>query len=67
MMPDENGPAVPRIRPPRHGSSCRHDPVRAFAPVLTSMPGQQIPLGDILGHINFTVSQCGWMGLYQQL
>ena len=29
-------------------SSCRHDPVRAFAPVLTALPGQQIPLGDIL-------------------
>jgi len=30
-------------------SSCRHDPVRAFAPVLTAMPGQQIPLGGIPG------------------
>jgi hypothetical protein len=29
-------------------SSCRHDPVRAFAPALTAMPGQGIPLGDIL-------------------
>src|SRR4029077_15557204 len=29
-------------------SSPRHDPVRAFAPVLTAMPAAGIPLGDIL-------------------
>jgi len=28
-------------------SSCHLDPVRALAPVLTAMPGQGIPLGDI--------------------
>ena len=48
MMPDENGapspnsPAVPRYR--RAGTT-RSAP---FAPVLTAMPGQGIPLGDIL-------------------
>jgi hypothetical protein len=29
-------------------SSCRHDPVRALVPVLTAIPGQGIPLGDVL-------------------
>ena len=48
MMPDENGPAVPELARRAALSSCRHDPVRAFAPVLTAMPGQGIPLGDIL-------------------
>ena len=40
MMPDENGPAVPELARRATLSSCRHDPVRAFAPVLTAMPGQ---------------------------
>ena len=40
MMPDENGPAVPELARRATVSSCRHDPVRAFAPVLTAMPGQ---------------------------
>ncbi len=44
-------------RPPPRGtsvarratlSSPRHDPVRAFAPVLTAMPAAGIPLGDVL-------------------
>jgi hypothetical protein len=48
MMPEENGPAVPELTRRVTVSSPRHDPVRAFAPVLTALPGQQIPLGDIL-------------------
>jgi hypothetical protein len=48
MMHEENGPAVPELTRRAAVSSCRHDPVRAFAPVLTAMPGQGIPLGDIL-------------------
>jgi hypothetical protein len=48
MMPEENGPAVPEFARRATASSCRHDPVRAFAPVLTSMPGQGVLLGDIL-------------------
>ncbi len=39
MMPGENGPAVPELGRRATLSSCRHDPVRAFAPVLTAMPG----------------------------
>ena len=48
MMPEENGPAIPELARRATLSPCRHDPVRAFAPVLTAMPGQQIPPGDIL-------------------
>ena len=48
MMRDEGGPAVPELARRATASSCRRDPVRAFAPVLTAMPGQGIPLGDIL-------------------
>jgi hypothetical protein len=48
MMPQENGPAVPELARRAALSSCRHDPVRAFVPVLTAMPAAGIPLGDIL-------------------
>jgi hypothetical protein len=48
MAPEENGPAVPELARRATVSSCRHDPVRAFAPVLTALPGQDIPPGDIL-------------------
>ena len=48
MMPAEHGPPVPELGRRMTLSSCRRDPVRAFAPVLTAMPGQGIPLGDIL-------------------
>jgi hypothetical protein len=48
MMPEENEPAIPELARRATLSSCRHDPVRAFAPVLTALPGQEIPLGDIL-------------------
>ena len=43
MMPDENGPAVPELARRAALSSCRHDPVRAFVPVLTAMPGRGHP------------------------
>jgi len=49
MMPDENGPAVPEFARRATVSSCRHDPVRAFVPVLTAMPAAGTPLGDVLG------------------
>jgi hypothetical protein len=48
MVPDENGPPVPELTRRATLSSCRHNPVRAAAPVLTAMPGQGTPLGDIL-------------------
>ncbi|HEX5298651.1 MAG TPA: hypothetical protein VFW50_16835 [Streptosporangiaceae bacterium] len=49
MMPDEHGPPVPEFARRATLSACRHDPVRAFAPVLTAMPAAGIPLGDTLG------------------
>jgi hypothetical protein len=48
MVPEETGPAIPELARRATVSSCRHDPVRAFAPVLTAMPAAGIPLGDIL-------------------
>jgi hypothetical protein len=48
MMREENGPAVPEFARRATVSSCQHDPVRAFVPVLTAMPPAGIPLGDIL-------------------
>jgi hypothetical protein len=48
MMRGENGPAVPEFARRAALSSCRHDPVRAFAPVLTAMHAAGIPLGDVL-------------------
>jgi hypothetical protein len=48
MTPDEQGPAVPEFARRATLSSCRHDPVPAFVPVLTAMPAAGIPLGDVL-------------------
>jgi hypothetical protein len=48
MMPAEHGPPVPELARRMTLSSCRRDPVRALAPVLTAMPEQGIPLGDVL-------------------
>jgi hypothetical protein len=50
MTGEENGPAARRATV----SSCRHGPVRAFAPVLTAMPGQGIPLGDVLDDCGYS-------------
>ena len=48
MVPEDNGAAVPELARRATASSCQHDPVRAFAPVLTALPAAGIPLGDIL-------------------
>ncbi|MGH3121158.1 MAG: hypothetical protein ACRDOD_02470 [Streptosporangiaceae bacterium] len=48
MMPEENKAAVPELARRVTVSSCQHDPVRAFVPVLTALPAAGIPLGDIL-------------------
>jgi hypothetical protein len=48
MTRDEAGPAVPELTRRITLSSCHTDPVRAFTPVLARMPGNGIPLGDIL-------------------
>jgi hypothetical protein len=59
MMPEENGPAVPELARRATLSSCRHDPVRAFAPVLTAMPAAGIPLGDILADSGYAHRDAG--------
>jgi hypothetical protein len=48
MTREEKGPAVPELARRMTLSSCRLDPARALAPVLTRMPGAGIALGDIL-------------------
>ncbi len=59
MTREENGPAVPELARRAALSSCRRDPVRAFAPALTAMPGQGIPLGDILGDSGYAHRDAG--------
>jgi hypothetical protein len=48
MMPGQGGPAIPEFARRATVPSCRHDPVRAFVPVLTAMPAAGIPPGDVL-------------------
>jgi hypothetical protein len=59
MMPEENRPAIPELARRATVSSCRHDPVRAFVPVLTALPGQGIPLGDILDDSGYAHRDAG--------
>jgi hypothetical protein len=54
MVPDEQGPPVPELARRMTLSSCRHDPVPAFAPVLTAMPAAGIPLGDVLADSGYS-------------
>ena len=54
MAREENGPAVPELARRATVSSCRHDPVPAFAPVLTAMPEHGIPLGDVLADSGYS-------------
>jgi hypothetical protein len=53
-VPDEHGPAVPELARRMTVSSCRHDPVPAFTPVLTAMPAGGIPLGDVLADSGYS-------------
>jgi len=59
MMAEENSPAIPELTRRAAVSSCRHDPVRAFAPVLTAMPARGIPLGDILDDSGYAHRDAG--------
>jgi hypothetical protein len=59
MMPEENGPAVPEFARRATVSSCRHDPVRAFVPVLTAMPAAGILLGDVLADSGYAYRDPG--------
>jgi hypothetical protein len=53
-VPDEQGPPVPELARRMTASSCRHDPVPAFTPVLTAMPAGGIPLGDVLSDSGYS-------------
>jgi hypothetical protein len=48
MVREEAGPPVPELARRMTLSSCELDPVRALVPVLTRMPEDGIPLGDVL-------------------
>jgi hypothetical protein len=48
MVREEDGPAVPELARRMTVCSCHLDPARALAPVLTAMPRQGIPLGDVI-------------------
>jgi hypothetical protein len=54
MVPDEQGPPVPELARRMTVSSCRRDPVPAFTPVLTALPGRGIPLGDVLSDSGYS-------------
>ena len=54
MVPDEQGPPVPEVARRMTVSSCRHNPVPAFTPVLTALPGHGIPLGDVLSDSGYS-------------
>jgi hypothetical protein len=48
MTARENGPPVPELARRMTACSCRRDPARALVPVLTAMPADGIPLGDVI-------------------
>jgi hypothetical protein len=54
MVPDEQGPPVAELARRMTVSSCRHDPVPAFTPVLTALPAAGIPLGDVLSDSGYS-------------
>jgi hypothetical protein len=53
-VPDEQGRPAPELARRMTLSSCRHDPVPAFTPVLTAMPENGIPLGDVLSDSGYS-------------
>ena len=59
MMRDEHGPPVPELARRMTVCSCRHDPARALVPVLTAMPEDGIPLGDILSDSGYAHRDAG--------
>jgi len=59
IMPEENGLPIPELARRTTVPSCRHDPVRALVPVLTRLPEQRIPLGDILAGSGYAHRDAG--------
>ena len=61
MMREEHGPAVPELTRRMTVCSCQADPARALVPVLTRMPEDGIPLGDILADSGYAHRDAeGW-------
>ena len=61
MMREEHGPAVPELARRMTVCSCQADPARALVPVLTAMPEDGIPLGDILADSGYAHRDAeGW-------
>jgi hypothetical protein len=58
-MREENGPAVPELARRATVSSCQHDPVRAFVPVLTAIPAAGTRPGDILADSGYAHRDAG--------
>ena len=59
MMREEHRPPVPELARRMTVCSCRHDPARALVPVLTAMPEDGIPLGDILADSGYAHRDAG--------
>jgi len=59
MMREEHGPPAPELARRMTVSSCHHDPARALVPVLTAMPEDGIPLGDILADSGYAHRDAG--------
>ena len=59
MMREEHGPPVPELARRMTVCSCHADPARALVPVLTRMPRQGIPLGDILADSGYAHRDAG--------
>ncbi len=59
MMREEHGPPVPELARRMTASSCHTDPARALVPVLTAMPEDGIPLGDILADSGYAHRDAG--------
>jgi hypothetical protein len=54
MVADEGGPPVPALARRMTLSSCEHDPVPAFTPVLTALPAAGTGLGDVLADSGYS-------------
>jgi len=54
MEREDNGPDVPEFTRRMTVCSCRRDPARALVPVLTAMPDDGIPLGDVLADSGYS-------------
>jgi hypothetical protein len=59
MMREEHGPPVPELARRMTACSCHTDPARALVPVLTAMPEDGIPLGDILADSGYAHRDAG--------